>query len=96
MIGAMVGLGTRERHTIIGAMRGRYVQWMLYIVVMGFIISGIDNAAHIGGFLGGFVIAYLAGSRGHARGEDLVWRSAAYVSLALTAYAFFRMLQRLL
>ncbi|MEO8099066.1 MAG: rhomboid family intramembrane serine protease [Acidobacteriota bacterium] len=93
LVGAMVGLGTREKHSVIGANRGRYVQWMLFILVQGFIISGIDNAAHIGGFLGGFVIAYLAGSKGHARGEDFVWRTAAYVSLAVTAYAFFRMFQ---
>jgi rhomboid protease GluP len=96
LIGAMVGLGTRERHSIVGAERNRYIQWMLMIVVMGFIISGIDNAAHIGGFAGGFVVAYIAGSRGHARGDDMVWKTLAWVSLAVTGYAFFRMLQFLL
>lgn len=96
LIGAMVGLGTREKHSLIGAERGRYLQWMLIIVVMGFMVSGIDNAAHIGGFVGGFVVAYVAGSRGHARGDDMVWKTLAWVSLAITAYAFFRMVQFLL
>ncbi|MEP6962901.1 MAG: rhomboid family intramembrane serine protease [Acidobacteriota bacterium] len=95
LVGAMVGLGTREKHTMIGAMRGRYIQWMLMMLVMGFVISGIDNAAHIGGFVGGFAVAYLAGSKGHARGDDFLWRTAAYVSLAVTGYAFFRMVQQL-
>jgi hypothetical protein len=69
---------------------------MVMILVQGFIIAGIDNAAHIGGFVGGFIVAYLAGSRGHARGDDSFWKTAAYLSVAITGYAFFRMLQQLL
>jgi rhomboid protease GluP len=95
LIGAMVGLGTREKHGLIGAERNRYLQWMLMIVVMGFIISGIDNAAHIGGFVGGFIVAYIAGSKGHARGDDTVWKTLAWATLAVVGYAFFRMVQYL-
>jgi rhomboid protease GluP len=96
MVGAMVGLGTRERHSIIGQERGRYVQWMVLILVQGFIIPGIDNAAHIGGFLGGFVIAYLAGSRAHAFGADTFWKSASWACVAVTGYSFLRMAQQLI
>jgi rhomboid protease GluP len=96
LVGAMVGLGTKEKHSIIGRERGRYLQWMVLILVQGFIISGIDNAAHIGGFVGGFVIAYIAGSKGHARGDDTFWKTAAWVSVAVTVYAFFRMTEQLL
>jgi rhomboid protease GluP len=93
LIGAMVGIGTREKHSMMGAERNRYIQWMLMIVVMGVFIQGIDNAAHIGGFLGGFVVAYIAGSKGHARGDDMVWKTLAWVTIAITLYAFFRMVQ---
>ncbi len=94
LIGAMVGLGTREKHTMIGQERGRYIQWMVLIVATGFLPGiNIDNAAHIGGFVGGFVIAYLAGSKGSSGGE--VWKTLAWVSVAITAYAFFRMVQQL-
>jgi rhomboid protease GluP len=96
LVGAMIGLGTKEKHSPIGRERGRYVQWAVLILVQGFIIPGIDNAAHIGGFVGGFIIAYLAGSKGHARGDDTLWKTAAWVSVAVTAYAFFRMSQQLL
>jgi rhomboid protease GluP len=96
LVGAMVGLGTRERNSMIGRERSRYIQWMVMILVQGFIISGIDNAAHIGGFIGGFIIAYVAGSRGHAHGDDTLWKSAAWVALSVTAYSFFRMVQQLL
>ncbi len=90
-----VGLGTKERHSIIGRERGRYVQWMVLILVQGFIIPGIDNAAHIGGFVGGFIIAYLAGSKAHARGDDTLWKTLAWVCVAITGYSFFRMAQQL-
>ncbi len=96
LIGAMVGLGTREKHTIIGRERGRYIQWMMLVLVQGFIIRGIDNAAHIGGFVGGFAVAYLAGSRGHARGDDNLWKTIATVCIAVTVYAFLRMAQQLI
>ncbi len=96
LVGAMVGLGTKEKHSIIGRERGRYLQWMALILVQGFIISGIDNAAHIGGFVGGFIIAYIAGSKGHARGDDTLWKTAGWLSVAVTAYSFFRMTQQLL
>lgn len=96
LVGAMVGLGTKEKHSIVGRERGRYVQWMVLILVQGFIISGIDNAAHIGGFVGGFLVAYIAGSRGHARGDDTFWKTIAWVCVAVTAYCFFRMAQQLL
>ncbi len=96
LIGAMVGIGTREKHSMMGAERNRYIQWMVLIVVMGFIVSGIDNAAHIGGFVGGFVVAYLAGSRGHARGDDTLWKSLAGIAIALTLFSFYKMLALLL
>jgi rhomboid protease GluP len=96
LVGAMIGLGTREKHTIIGAERSQYIQWMALILIQGFIIPGIDNAAHIGGFLGGFVVAYLAGSRGYARRIDRFWSTLAWVSVAITGYAFFRMAEHLL
>ncbi len=96
LVGAMIGLGTKEKHSPIGRERGRYVQWAVLILVQGFIIPGIDNAAHIGGFVGGFLIAYLAGSKAHARGDDTFWKTAAWVSVAVTAYAFFRMAEQLL
>lgn len=93
LIGAMVGLGTREKHSIVGQERNRYIQWMVMVLAMGFLISGIDNAAHIGGFVGGFAVAYLAGARG-SRGDE-VWRTLAWVSVAVTVYGFFRMVQQL-
>jgi len=96
LVGAMIGLGTKEKHSLIGRERSRYVQWAVLILVQGFIIPGIDNAAHIGGFIGGFAVAYLAGGKAHARGDDNFWKTISWVCVGVTGYAFFRMAQQLL
>ena len=94
LIGALLGLAIRERNSVIGRQKNRIVQVALLTLLPGFIIPlPIDNWAHIGGFLGGFVVAYVTGSRGS--GRDEVWKTLAWVSVAVTAYAFFRMTQQL-
>ena len=45
---------------------------------------------------GGFVVAYLAGSRGHARGDDTLWKSLAGIAIAFTLFSFYKMLALLL
>jgi len=95
LIGAMIALGTRERSAFGAALRRQYIQWMVYLLIFGLIIQGVDNAAHLGGLAGGFVVAYLAGTPGFSEAIENFWRLAAGLSLALTAYAFFEMFMHL-
>lgn len=92
LIGAMIALGVRNRaHPMGAAIRGLYVRWAVYGLMMGF-LPGIDNAAHIGGLAGGFTLAYVAGTPKLVETfADRFWRAAAYGAMALTAYSFFRM-----
>ena len=91
LIGAMIALGTREKYSLAGAMRGDYIRWMVTILAIGFLFDGIDNAAHIGGALGGFAVAYIAGIPKGTRPDESLWRTLAAISLAVTIYAFFQM-----
>jgi rhomboid protease GluP len=95
LIGAMIALGTRDRSAFGAALRRQYVQWMIYLLIFGLVISGVDNAAHIGGLAGGFVIAYLAGTPGFSDAMENFWRLAAGISLAATGWAFFEMFMHL-
>jgi len=54
LLGALVYYGNRSgsRH-----IRGQAMSWALTALIFGFVISGVDNYAHAGGFAGG----YLAG-----------------------------------
>jgi rhomboid protease GluP len=47
--------------------------------MLGFFIPGIDNYAHIGGFIGGVLAAFLAG----IPGERKPWRFAAMAAAGL-------------
>ena len=77
-------------------MRRQYIQWMVYLLIFGLLPGlNIDNAAHLGGLAGGFVVAYLAGTPGFSEAMENFWRLAAGVALAATGYAFFKMFMQL-
>jgi len=77
-------------------MRRQYIQWMVYLLIFGLLPGlNIDNAAHIGGLAGGFVVAYLAGTPGFSGAVENFWRVAAGLSLAITGWAFFEMFMHL-
>ncbi|MGH9632615.1 MAG: rhomboid family intramembrane serine protease [Bryobacteraceae bacterium] len=90
LIGAMIALSLGSDSSMARAVRGHYVQWAIYGIVLG-LLPGfhIDNAAHIGGLAGGFGVAYIAGTPllvEHLR--DKMIRVAAGFCLLLTALAF--------
>lgn len=70
-------------------LKGRRVDWRSMLapiainLYLGFAISGIDNYAHIGGLIGGFAAAFLAGVPGERTG----WRSVAMAVTSLAVVA---------
>jgi rhomboid protease GluP len=96
LLGAMIALGVRYRHTALGsAMRSHYTQWAIWGLVMG-LLPGlrVDNAAHIGGLVTGFAFAWIAGpQKPYEQWTDKVWRVAAAICVAITIAAFGLMLR---
>ncbi len=69
---------------------------MIYLLIFGLIpVPNIDNSAHIGGLVGGFVLAYVAGTPGFSEAAETFWRMAAGLCLAATGWAFFEMFMQL-
>jgi rhomboid protease GluP len=93
LIGAMIALGVRNRaHPMGAAIRGMYIRWAVYGLLLGLVIGRIDNAAHIGGLAGGFVVGYIAGTPKLVDSwSERFWRAAAYVAVALTVASFIMM-----
>lgn len=59
IIGALVYIAMRN-HGRIGNVSGRGLMFMVFLTLYhGFTSSGIDNLAHIGGFLSGFILGVL-------------------------------------
>ena len=93
LIGTMIALGMMHRSALGAAIRGVYVRYAIYVLLFGLLpFFSIDNAAHIGGLVGGFTVAWLAGlPRLAGNWREKFWRAACYVCLALTALSFLKM-----
>jgi hypothetical protein len=63
--------------------------------VFGLLFPATDNAAHIGGLAGGFVIGFAAGTPGLSNTAERVWQGIAGIALAATAFSFFKMFMAL-
>lgn len=70
------------------AMMTRQVwQWAILLFILGFLMSGVNNFAHLGGFIGGWIASRLLVS-GVNRGESRIAILFALALLGLTALAF--------
>lgn len=93
LIGAMIALGVRSK-TAMGLMiRGMYIRWAVYGLLMGLLpFFQVDNAAHIGGLAGGFAVAYAVGLPGYqGKWMEKFWSVALGLCVAITALAFVQM-----
>jgi rhomboid protease GluP len=91
LIGAMIALGVRHRNPMGDAIRGMYVRWAVYTLIFGLMVSGIDNAAHIGGLAVGFGVAYVAETPRTAGGTEGLWRVASWCCIILTLVSFLKL-----
>lgn len=94
LIGAMIALGVRYKWSgEAAAIKGFYLRWAIYGLLWGLLpFFRIDNAAHIGGLVTGFILGYLAGTpRLVPNLAERLWTYAAAFSIALTGYSFLQM-----
>ena len=89
----MIALGVRHRNPMGAAIRGMYIRWAIYGLLFS-LIPGlhIDIAAHIGGLVSGFGIAYLAGIPGlEGSVSERIWRVASWLCILATVVSFLKM-----
>jgi rhomboid protease GluP len=81
LLGALVFYGRRTGSRVVG---DQAKSWAIMLFIIGFIIPGVDNWAHLGGFAGGYGSAKILDPLHPERLDHLI---AALVCLALTALA---------
>jgi membrane associated rhomboid family serine protease len=59
LIGLLLASTTRSSSASSQMLRSNLIKWIIYIAIMGFMFSGIDNYAHFGGLAAGFVLGKL-------------------------------------
>lgn len=91
LIGIMLAMTLRRRSDpLVQMVRAQYTQWVIFSLVLSF-LPGIDLAAHIGGFVGGFFIGVVAGLPGLPRSpRENLWTSLAALAILVVLYAFLR------
>jgi len=93
LIGAMIALGMRNKGAMGAAIRGMYVRWAIYGLLFSLMPGlNIDIAAHIGGLVAGFGIAWIAGVPGmEGSAAERIWRVASWLCVLLTVVSFLDM-----
>jgi len=94
LIGAMIAISMKEPVRF-GHLRRVFVGWAMFglVYILGNLFGmRVDNYAHFGGLVGGFVVAYLAGTPKLVRtATERLWQVAAGACLVITAASFLNM-----
>src|SRR5215472_7523722 len=87
LIGVLLAITTGRRSAGMRMLRQQIIRWLIYILVWGLLFPGIDNMAHLGGLICGFILGRLMTDRPPMTPEE---RKKAYLmgwaaTLALAA-----------
>ncbi|MBN1154532.1 rhomboid family intramembrane serine protease [candidate division KSB1 bacterium] len=87
LMGALIFYG-RDRGGFFGqAIFKQLIGYAILLFAFGFLFSGINNWAHAGGFIGGYLTAKLLGYS-ERRPETLIHKNVASISLIITVLCF--------
>ena len=87
LFGAMAHYGRSRGGTFGVLILRQYGMWALILFVFGFMMAGVNNLAHAGGFVGGYLAAMVLGHNDTAR-EQGIHRLAATGCILLTVLSF--------
>lgn len=81
LLGALVHYGRKSGSSLI---RGQALNYAVILFVMGFLVRGVDNFAHAGGFLGGYATSAFFNPLTRERGDHMF---VAFACIAATLVA---------
>jgi rhomboid protease GluP len=88
LIGVLLAMTYRRRGAGMQQLRSQVFRWIIYLVLWGFFFPGVDNMAHLGGGITGFILGKLMLDRQPAtpaerkRAYALGWATAFVVLLS--------------
>jgi rhomboid protease GluP len=92
LLGALVHYGRKSGSSLIG---GQAINYAVALFVMGFLMSGVDNFAHAGGFAGGYLMSAFFNPLTRERGDHLliavVCLAGTFLSIVASLFAGFRL-----
>jgi len=91
MIGAMITYGYRNRGRFGDSIRNMFVRWAVYVLIFGFLVPFVDNAAHIGGLLAGMAFGLAVSDMPPVTSGSIYFWKALQVVVALLVLGSFLM-----
>jgi rhomboid protease GluP len=89
LVGAMITYGYRNRSRLGDSIRNMYVRWAIYVLIFGFLVPFVDNAAHIGGLLTGMAFGYFVSDMpSMTSGSISLWKALQVVITLLVLVSF--------
>ncbi|HWP85190.1 MAG TPA: rhomboid family intramembrane serine protease [Terriglobia bacterium] len=89
LVGAMITYGYRNRSRMGESIRHMYVRWAIYVLIFGFLVPFVDNAAHIGGLLAGMGFGLLVSDVPPlTRASIYLWKTLQTLALLLVIGSF--------
>jgi membrane associated rhomboid family serine protease len=94
LIGVMLAMTIGHKSAAMQMLRSQLIRWLVYIGILGIMMSGTDNYAHAGGLISGFFLGRVMADRPPLSDQEktratlLGWTTAIVVvaSLGMTAY----------
>ncbi len=91
LLGSMLYFGYHYRLFLGNVLRAQIIPLIILNLFLGFMMSGIDNAAHIGGLIGGYLAMMACGIAGKSEKTDRINGAIVLVIyLAFIAFMLFR------
>lgn len=72
LLGSLLYFGYHYRLYLGDVLRRQIIPLIILNLLMGFMISGVDNAAHIGGLIGGYLSTMALGVKGKSKKKDMI------------------------
>jgi len=94
LIGVLLAATTGRKSLAAQALRSALIRWLVYIGVLGLLMSGTDNAAHAGGLAAGYLLGRVMADRLPAdvierrRAEMLGWIAGFAVAVSFGFMVF--------
>jgi len=87
LLGALLFYGRRRGGAFGAAVYRQMATWAFVLLLFGFMMTAVNNYAHIGGFIAGYVSASVLGFNEMKR-ETAIHRILAIVAMGITAIGF--------
>lgn len=72
LLGALLYFGYHYRIYLGNALKSQIIPLIIFNLLLGFVFPGIDNSAHIGGLVGGFLMAMVLGVKNKTKLSDQI------------------------